>query len=101
ARPEGRAYGRLIRDMTPAFRYVLPYKRRLGGVLAISLLSTALSLWLPYLTKTLVDDALVGRSLAALERVVVLFVVVGAIGFALNLVSGLLYTRVSAEVLFD
>jgi ATP-binding cassette, subfamily B, bacterial len=81
--------------------YLRPYWRRLGGVLAISLLSTALSLWLPYLTKTLVDDALVGRNLVALERVIVLFVVVGAIGFALNLVSGLQYTRVSAEILFD
>jgi len=84
-----------------AFRYIVPYWRRLAGVLAVSLVSTGLSLWLPYLTKPLVDDALVARSLPALTRIVQLFVVVGAIGFVLNVVSGLQYTRVSAEILFD
>jgi ATP-binding cassette subfamily B protein len=84
-----------------AFAYIRPYWRRLAGVLAISLVSTALSLYLPYLTKSLVDDALVGRSLAALQRIVAIFVVAGAAGFALTVVSGLLYTRVSAEILFD
>jgi ATP-binding cassette subfamily B protein len=84
-----------------AFRYILPYWRRLTIVLVISLTSTVLSLWLPYLTKALVDDALIARDLAALRRVVLLFIVVGAIGFVLNAVSGLRYTRVSAEILFD
>ena len=84
-----------------AFAYIRPYWRRLAGVLAISLVSTALSLYLPYLTKSLVDDALVGRSLAALQRIVAIFVIAGAAGFALTVVSGLLYTRVSAEILFD
>ena len=84
-----------------AFRYILPYWRRLTIVLIISLASTALSLWLPYLTKSLVDDALIARDLSALRQVVLLFAVVGAIGFALNAISGLRYTRVSAEILFD
>ena len=84
-----------------AFRYIVPYWRRLAGVLFVSLVSTGLSLWLPYLTKALVDEALVARNLAALTRIVELFVVVGAIGFVLNVVSGLQYTRVSAEILFD
>src|SRR5262249_21384177 len=90
-------------DPTPSgpLRYVLPYWRRLSGVLAISLVSTALSLWLPYLTRTLVDDALVGRRLDPLEPALDGFVVVCAVGFVLNVVSGLLYTRVSAEILFD
>ena len=84
-----------------AFQYIVPYWRRLLVVLAVSLASTGLSLWLPYLTKALVDEALVGRSLPALTRIVELFVVVGAVGFVLNVVSGLQYTRVSAEILFD
>ena len=84
-----------------AFRYILPYWRRLGGVLAISLASTALSLWLPYLTKVLVDEALVARSLDALRQTVWLFLAAGAAGFALSVASGLLYTRISAEILFD
>ncbi len=84
-----------------AFRYILPYWRRLAGVLAISLASTGLSLWLPYLTKSLVDDALVARNAAALRDIVALFAGVGAVSFILNVVSGLQYTRVSAEILFD
>ncbi|HYN05970.1 MAG TPA: ABC transporter ATP-binding protein [Vicinamibacterales bacterium] len=84
-----------------AFSYIRPYRRRLAVVLLVSLVSTALSLWLPYLTKSLVDDALIGRNLGALQRVVLLFAAAGAAGFALTLVSGLQYTRVSAEILFD
>lgn len=83
------------------FRYILPYWRRLVLVLVISLFSTALALWLPYLTKALVDDALVARDIEALWRIVGLFVAAGAASFALNVISGLRYTRVSAEILFD
>lgn len=67
----------------------------------ISLVGTGLTLWLPYLTKSLVDDALIGRNLDALFRIVTLFAGIGAAGFVLNVVSGLLYTRVSADILFD
>ena len=81
--------------------YVARYWRPLTGVLFISLISTSISLWLPYLTKLLVDDALVARNAQALRQVVVLFLLSGAIGFVLNVVSGLAYTRVSAAILFD
>ena len=84
-----------------AFRYILPYWRRLTGVLVISLISTSISLWLPYLTKLLVDDALVARNAAALRQIVGLFLISGAVGFVLNVVSGLSYTRVSSAILFD
>lgn len=84
-----------------AFRYLRPYRRQLVVVVIISLVSTGLTLWLPYLTKSLVDDALIGRNLDALFRIVGLFVGIGAAGFVLNVVSGLLYTRVSADILFD
>jgi ATP-binding cassette subfamily B protein len=84
-----------------ALRYLRPYRHRLALVVLISLVSTGLALWLPYLTKTLVDDALIGRSREALVRVVALFAGIGAIGLVLNVVSGLIYTRVSADILFD
>ena len=87
--------------MTKAFRYIRPYWRPLTGVLLISFISTSISLWLPYLTKLLVDDALVAKNAQALQRVVLLFLLSGAIGFVLNVVSGLAYTRVSAAILFD
>jgi len=88
-------------DLRRAFAYLAPYWRRLVLVMAISLVSTGLSLVTPYLSKDLVDRALVGRDLAALQRIVLLFAVLGVSSYALNVVSGLRYTRVSAEILFD
>jgi ATP-binding cassette subfamily B protein len=84
-----------------AFRYLLPYRGRLALIVLISLASTALSLYLPYLTKLLVDDALVARRADALYRTVGLFVLAAGAGFVLSVVSGLSYARLSAEVLFD
>src|SRR6185503_16222348 len=87
--------------MRRALNYVFPYWRRLTGVLAISLISTSLSLWLPYLTKLLVDDALVAKNAQSLRQIVLLFLLSGGLGFVLNVISGLTYTRVSAAILFD
>jgi ATP-binding cassette subfamily B protein len=84
-----------------AFAYLVPYWRRLILVLAISLVSTATTLVIPYLSKDLIDRALVGRDLEALRRIVLWFVGLGVFGFVLNVISGLRYTRVSAEILFD
>ena len=81
--------------------YAIPYWRRLVLVLACSLLGTALSLALPYLSKDLVDRALLGRNMQALFQILGLFVAITLVSFALNAVSGLRYTRVSAEILFD
>ena len=81
--------------------YAVPYWRRLTLVLVLSLLSTGLSLLLPYLSKGLIDRALLGRDSAALFRILGLFVAITVVSFLFNLASGLRYTRVSAEILFD
>jgi ATP-binding cassette, subfamily B, bacterial len=81
--------------------YAIPYWRRLALVLILSLLGTALSLALPYLSKDLVDRALLGRNSQALFQILGLFVIMTALSFVLNTVSGLRYTRASAEILFD
>ncbi len=83
------------------FGYLAPYWPRLVLVLAISLISTATTLVIPYLSKDLIDNALVGRDLGALRRIVYWFIALGVLGFVLNVTSGLRYTRVSAEILFD
>ena len=88
-------------DLRRAFVFLVPYWRRLVLVMAISLLSTGLSLVTPYLSKDLVDRALLGRDLTALWRTVGLFAALGVGGYVLNVVSGLRYTRVSAAILFD
>jgi ATP-binding cassette subfamily B protein len=88
-------------ELRRAVAYVIPYWRRLALVVALSAVSTALSLALPYLSRTLIDTALVGRNLAALYRTVALFALASVAGFALTAVTGLRYTRVSADILFD
>src|SRR5213596_4115799 len=89
----------MSREFRRALSYVIPYWRRLALVGALSVASTALSL--AYLSKTLVDRALIGRDLRALYVTVALFALTSIAGFALTAITGLRYTRVSAEILFD
>ena len=89
------------RELRRALAYVAPYWRRLALVAALSLVSTALSLAVPYLSKTLIDRALVGRDIGALYRTVALFAFATIGGSGLSAFTGLRYTRVSAEILFD
>ena len=68
--PTNGAVGRTLPPANSAktlLRYALPYWRRLVLVLLLSLLSTALSLVLPYLSKALIDRALLGRDTHALD----------------------------------
>ena len=91
----------LDRDFRRALRFALPYRFQLALVLGLSLLGTGISLYLPYLSKTLVDRALLGRDATALVRTVLAFGALTLISFALNVISGLRYTRASAGILFD
>ena len=91
--------------LEPQFRralaYVVPYWRRLLLVFVLSLLSTGLALYVPYLSRSLIDGALLGGDGNALRRIVLTFALITIASFALNVVSGLRYTRVSADILFD
>lgn len=89
------------RDLRRLLGYVAPYWRRLVLVLVLSLVATALSLLLPYLARALVDRALLRRDTDALVRIVLAFAAITLASFGLNVVSGLRYTRVSADILFD
>lgn len=86
------------------YRFCLPYLApHLAGLLfvtAISIASTALSLVQPYLTKLLVDDALMQKNRQALALVAGLMVAVSVVAFALNVAAGYCYTKISARVLF-
>ena len=91
--------------LDPQFRralaYVAPYWRRLALVVVLSLASTAASLIVPLLSRDLIDDALLAGDRTVLVRIVALFIGLTLLGFLLNVASGLRYTRVSAEILFD
>lgn len=90
----------LERDLRWALGFILPCWPRLGAVLVASLIGTALSLSLPYLSKLLVDDALLARDGAALVRIAGLIAAVTLASVGINVASGLLYTRTSADILF-
>jgi ATP-binding cassette, subfamily B, bacterial len=91
----------LDRDTRRALTYVAPHWRRLSLVLVFSLAGTALTLYLPYLSRALVDHGLLGRNTGALIRIVLLLAGITLVSFVLNVISGLRYTRVSAEILFE
>lgn len=88
-------------NLIRALRYARPYLRDLVPVVGLSLLGTALGLVLPYLSKLLVDDALVAGDFRALLGIVGLFVATTAVSYLCNVFSGMRYTRVSADILFD
>ncbi|MEP6496124.1 MAG: ABC transporter ATP-binding protein [bacterium] len=91
----------LDRDLRRALAYVAPHWRRLTLVLVLSLVSTVLSLYIPYLARLLIDRALIGGDSSVLVRVIFQFGALTLGSFALNVVSGLVYTRTSANILFD
>ncbi len=86
------------------FAFCLPYlKPHFSGLLIvvlISLASTALSLVQPYLTKMLIDEALLKKDIPALLTVAGLMVLTSIVSFGFNVAAGYLYTRISTKVLF-
>ncbi|MDX1495641.1 MAG: ABC transporter ATP-binding protein, partial [Longimicrobiales bacterium] len=84
-----------------ALRHVRPYVGALVPVVVLSLLGTGLNLVLPYLSKLIVDDAILAGDFRRLLVLVGVFLGVTAVSFGLNVVSGMRYTRVSADILFD
>jgi ATP-binding cassette subfamily B protein len=84
-----------------ALSFVAPYWRSLTFVMLLSLLSTAIALAQPYISRLLIDDALLRRNLHNLGIIAGAMVVVTITGFAVNIVSSYRYVRLSAECLFD
>ena len=81
--------------------FLAPYAARLGFILGISVLATALGLVQPYISKLLIDNALRPRDMKALWWVAGLMFGVTVLGFLLNILSSYQYVRVSASMLFD
>ncbi len=93
----------MIRDphLRRALAYVRPYAGALLPVVILSTAGTALGLALPYLSKSMIDDAILGGDFPLLLRIVGLFIGITILGFGANVASGMRYTRVSAGILFD
>ena len=87
-------YGRLL-------PFLRPYLRPLLLVLVVSLFGTALSLAQPYLSKLLIDQALLRRDMTALVEIALLMVAVGIVAYAVNIFASYRYVQASAAMLFD
>ncbi|MBT2187276.1 ABC transporter ATP-binding protein [Sphingobium nicotianae] len=89
-----RTYGRLL-------PYLRPYLRPLFFVLLVSLASTGLNLAQPYISKLMIDNALLKRDMGALIEIAGLLIAVTIAGFALNMLASYRYIALSAAMLFD
>jgi ATP-binding cassette, subfamily B, bacterial len=100
---QGPAAGRasLFAGYRRAARYLTPYRGRLVFVLLTGVGATSFGLAQPYISKLLIDDALLRRDFHALLIVSLMMVGATVGSFALNIVSSYQYVRVSALVLFD
>ena len=84
-----------------ALRFIVPYWPRLVFVLLAGIAATGFGLLQPYISKLLIDDALLKHNLRMLLIVSGLMFGVTVLGFVLNILSSYQYVRISASVLFD
>lgn len=91
---EWRTYRRLV-------PYLRPYLAPLFGVLFVSLLSTGFGLAQPYLSKLMIDDALLKNDMTALVLISAGMIAVTLGGFALNIFASYRYVALSAAMLYD
>jgi len=89
------------RQYRRALSYVAPYWRGLFVVMLLGLFSTAVGLAQPYISRLLIDDALLRRNLHALTYIAIAMVAVTVVGFVLNIASSYYYVRLSSACLFD
>src|SRR5258708_32549232 len=81
--------------------WLRPYTQGLILVLVVSLGATGLNLFQPYISKLLIDRALVPRDMHALVVIAGLMLGVTLLGFLLNIASSYRYVQISAAMLFD
>jgi ATP-binding cassette, subfamily B, bacterial len=81
--------------------FLRPYRGRLLFLMAISLVTTGVTLLQPYLTKLLIDDALVHRRLHSLWVLAGWMLLCALLSFGFGILTTLLYTKLSASALFD
>lgn len=84
-----------------ALAFIVPYWPRLIFVLLAGIAATGFGLLQPYISKLLIDDALLKRNMRMLVIVSAVMFAITALNFVLNIASSYQYVRVSASVLFD
>lgn len=81
--------------------FMRPYVKGLVLVLVVSILSTILGLAQPYISKLLIDRALLRRDMSALVVISGLMFAATVAGYGLNILASYRYVSISAAMLFD
>lgn len=81
--------------------FMRPYLAGLALVLAVSVLSTLLGLVQPYISKLLIDRALLRHDMTALVQITGLMFVATVAGYALNILASYRYASICAAMLYD
>lgn len=81
-------------------RYAVPYWKRFTFVFLAGILATMFGLAQPYISKLLIDQALLKRDFHALVTISTMMVVATLASFALNIASSYQYIQASSGVLF-
>jgi ATP-binding cassette subfamily B protein len=81
--------------------FIRPYTKPLALVIVVSLGATLLTLFQPYISKLLIDRALLRGDMKALLWISGLMLVTSVLGFLLNILASYRYVRISAAMLFD
>jgi ATP-binding cassette subfamily B protein len=89
------------RDFLRMRSFLRPYAWQLALIIVIGLAGSALGLAQPYLSKYLIDNALMRRDAHALVVAAVLMFGATIAGFVLSYVSGYGYIRLSSSMLLD
>ena len=89
------------RDWRRLTVFLRPYSGRLVFILAVSMAATCLNLVQPFISKLLIDNALLKKDMRALVMVAGLMFVATVLGYVLNIASSYRYAQVSAAMLFD
>src|SRR5260370_22905836 len=84
-----------------ALAYVAPYWRGLAFVLVLGLFSTAVGLLQPYISRLLIDDALIPRNIHAMVKIAAFMVAITVVGFLLIILSSYRYVRLSSQCIID
>ena len=81
--------------------FIRPYLQPLSLVVIVSLGATALTLFQPYVSKLLIDRALMPRDMHALLWIAGLMFATSVLGFGFNILASYRYVKISAAMLFD
>jgi ATP-binding cassette subfamily B protein len=93
--------GALLKEYRRTGQFLRPHAGGFLLLFVLGLVSTAVTLAQPYLTKLLIDNALLKRNLHGLWYLAAWMAICSALSFVLGLVTTRGYTKLSAQILFD